>query len=101
MMKVFGGMYLSDQTMVNAIRELAKTVEEQGLTLLEATLRWLRWHSGLEEKDGIIVGASSVKQLEQTVKFVDAPKLNKEGEEAYAKLWDQIKKNPLPAWIGG
>jgi len=98
-MKVFGGMYSSNPTMVDGIRELARTCEGNGLTLLEATLRWLRWHSGLGENHGIIVGASSVSQLEQTVEYVGGEKLDKEVAEAFEKLWDQVKENPLPAWI--
>lgn len=98
-MKVFGGMYLSNPVMVDGVRALAETCKEKGLTLLEATLRWLRWHSGLEEKDGIILGVSSEKQLEQTVKYVEGEKLDKEVVEAFEKLWDQIKEKPLPAWM--
>jgi len=98
-MKFFGGMYLSNPKMVDGVRTLAKSCEEKGLTLLEATLRWLRWHSGLAEKDGIIVGASSVGQLEQTVKYVDGVELEEEVAAAFENLWDQIKEAPLPAWI--
>lgn len=99
-MKHFSNMYLSDPVMVDAVRRLAKTCEEEGMSLLEATLRWLKWHSALEEKDGIIVGTGSIGQLEQTVRCVDEGRLEEKVEGAFVRLWDDVKAKALPGWIG-
>lgn len=62
-------------TTFEAIAHVESMVKEQGLTMLETALRWCVWHSklnvgGVEYKDGrsgndgIIIGVSSLEQLE-------------------------------------
>ena len=41
--------------------------EKHGLRLTEIALRWVEHHSVLGPGDGIIVGASSIAQLEQNL----------------------------------
>ncbi len=35
--------------------------------MVAATYRWLQYHSALDEGDGILIGASSVSQLQQNL----------------------------------
>ncbi|KAI0182687.1 putative aldo/keto reductase [Xylaria flabelliformis] len=46
-----------------AIRSLLKVVEPLGIKPTEAALRWIAYHSVLNEADGIILGASKPDQL--------------------------------------
>ena len=46
--------------------------DQHGLRLTEVALRWLQHHSVLTPEDGVIIGASSVAQLEQNL--VDSEK---------------------------
>lgn len=54
----------------NAIEVIRPVAEKHDLTLLEVALRWVIHHSQLnyEERDGVIIGCSSVEQLESNLK---------------------------------
>lgn len=56
------------QKMHDAVRALKKVCDEEGVSLQEASLRWLIWHSKLGEGDAVILGASKQGQLESNVK---------------------------------
>jgi aflatoxin B1 aldehyde reductase len=73
--KLHHGQYCND-TYFYALEMVQEAVKKHGLTVGEATLRWLEQHSGLkqEQGDAVIVSASSVKHSEDTI--VD---LEKEG----------------------
>jgi aflatoxin B1 aldehyde reductase len=47
----------------DAQRKLVKSTNELGITPLEAALRWVKYHSALQEGDGIILGASKEVQI--------------------------------------
>ena len=66
-----------------AIAHIEPVVKKNGLTMLETALRWVVWHGKLnvggvdyskvgepdrKGNDGIIIGVSSVKQLEGNLK---------------------------------
>jgi aflatoxin B1 aldehyde reductase len=89
-MKFFGGMYLSNPAMVDAIKDLARTCQTNNLSLLEATIRWFRWHSALGEGDGVIFGCSRIEQFEEAAKFFESEKLSGEMVEAFEQLWRSI-----------
>lgn len=56
------------QQMHDAVRALKSVCDEEGVTLSEASLRWLVWHSKLGEGDAVILGATKEGQLESSVK---------------------------------
>ncbi|KAF8944530.1 hypothetical protein BGZ47_004124 [Haplosporangium gracile] len=60
-------------------------------TLLEATLRWMRHHFGLTAKDGILIGASKVEQLEETLTELDKSPLPKEMIKAFDEAWEHVQ----------
>ena len=47
----------------NAQRKLAESTKELGISPIEAALRWVMYHSALQEGDGIILGASKRAQI--------------------------------------
>ena len=51
-------------------------------------LRWLLHHSALQPEDGIIFGASSPKQAEQTIEIAKAGSLSLDAAEKLSKLWE-------------
>jgi len=52
-----------------AIEIIRPVAEKHGLTLLEVALRWMIHHSQLDfpKGDGVIIGCSSVEQLESNL----------------------------------
>lgn len=52
-----------DELLHNAQRKLADSTRELGITPIEAALRWVIYHSALQEQDGVILGASKEAQI--------------------------------------
>ena len=51
-----------------ALRELRAVAQKHGLQLTDVAYRWLEHHSALVPEDhGIIIGASSIGQLEKAI----------------------------------
>jgi len=71
-----------------ALQEHNTSNPQNPLTLLQLTFSWLNYHSILQQNDTIILGASSLDQLKQNLKALDAGRLPesilKACEEAYA-----------------
>ena len=77
----------------NAVDTLKNLCAEYGITIIEATYRWLAFHSMLnpERGDAIIVGASKLEQLEQNIAAVSAGPLPDEIVAAFETAWNTTK----------
>jgi aflatoxin B1 aldehyde reductase len=101
-MPVFGQMFLKDETMT-ALRSLAakceSTKDESGLSLslMRATLRWMRHHSSLGEKDAVILGASTEQQIDASLSACEEGPLPAEIVQAFEDLWKECKDGAPPA----
>ncbi|KAG0208633.1 hypothetical protein BGX28_000441 [Mortierella sp. GBA30] len=74
-----------------AIKDLEKVAKEHSLTLLESSLRWMTHHSGLGPNDGVIIGASSLKHLEENLKDLAKGPLPNEMVDAFDEAWEHVK----------
>ncbi|KAF9960148.1 hypothetical protein BGZ72_007835 [Mortierella alpina] len=72
---------------LDAVQVLTAAVTANKLTLIEATLRWMRHHSGLEAKDGIIIGVNEVTQLEQNLQYLERGPLPQPMVDAFNTAW--------------
>ncbi len=63
------------------------------MSLVEATYRWLAFHSHLSEdfSDGILIGASKLMQLKQNINAIENGKLPDEIVQAFEKAWQHCK----------
>ncbi|KAF9098134.1 hypothetical protein BGX23_006939 [Mortierella sp. AD031] len=93
--KLFRERYWT-KTNFEAVQALIKVATDNNMTLLEATLRWMRHHSGLEAKDGIIMGASSVAQLEESLTELEKGPLPEAMVKAFDEAWEHVK--PTTQW---
>lgn len=50
-----------------AVELIRKACDEAGICMVEATYRWLLRHSALTSTDGVLLGASSLQQLDQNL----------------------------------
>ncbi|KAF8923099.1 hypothetical protein BGZ58_003348 [Dissophora ornata] len=73
------------------VQILEKAAKENDVTLLEATLRWMRHHSSLGSIDGIIIGASSIEQLEQNLTELEKGPLPDAMVRAFDEAWEHVK----------
>mmetsp|Transcript_20204 Transcript_20204/g.46851 ORF Transcript_20204/g.46851 Transcript_20204/m.46851 type:complete len:123 (+) Transcript_20204:838-1206(+) len=86
-----------------AVESLAAACDSAGVTMVEATYRWLMHHSALGEGDGLLLGASSLPQLQQNLDACceDEP-LPAEVVAAFNEAWALVQKGgddePFPYW---
>jgi aflatoxin B1 aldehyde reductase len=85
-MSVFSAMYVNDLSL-DIHERLTKACVEEGLTLKEATIRWLMHHSILGKDDGVILGASSAEQMEENVTACEGGPLPKGVVDVFEQAW--------------
>lgn len=67
--------------------------DEVGCSRAELAYRWVAYHSALKADlgDGVIVGASSIKQLEGTLEGLEHGPLPQEAAKKIDGLWEGVK----------
>ncbi len=77
----------------DAVQFLATTCQEAGISLAEAALRWLAHHSCLDPSkgDGILIGASSMNQLEQNLSAPGKGVLPEAVVDAFSSAWEEAR----------
>ncbi|EJU00827.1 Aldo/keto reductase [Dacryopinax primogenitus] len=73
------------------LKPLKDALERNGMELPEAALRWLQHHSALGEQDGVVIGASSVGQLETNIKYCEAGPLPEDVVALLDEVWKRAK----------
>lgn len=86
-----------------ALELIREACDKEGISMVEASYRWLLRHSALDpQKDGILLGASSVSQLEQNLDACNAAAekgpLSNELLAAFDKAWELTKEGAFPYW---
>ncbi|KAF9888491.1 hypothetical protein FE257_008598 [Aspergillus nanangensis] len=93
--------YFKDATF-DALRIIEPVVAKHGLTLPETAFRWVHHHSGLNMKengrDGIIMGVSSLKQLESNLRDIQKGPLPQEVVDTLDKAWLIAKPTVTNYW---
>jgi len=88
----------------HAIDRIAAACNEAKISLVDATFMWLLRYSALTPMDGVLIGASSMAQLEQNLdacaKAAECHELPVYVLEAMNCAWDDIISNgsPFPYW---
>ena len=97
--KVYRDRYLN-QVYIEAINSLTPVVENHGLTLIETALRWLVHHSKLRpfDGDGIVIGASSIEQLDSNLKDLQKGPLPDEVVRALDEAWHSTRVVAKTYW---
>lgn len=94
--------YLRDSTL-EAMQLMEAAAEKQGLRMIEVALRWLVHHSKLRVKngkDGILIGVSTVAQLEDNLEMLEKGPLPEEVIAAADRAWELTKAEAAPYWHG-
>ena len=92
--------YFKDSTF-DALRIIEPVAEKHGLTLVETALRWVINHSALNVKDGndgVIIGCSSIAQLDENLKDCEKGPLPAEVVEALDEAWLVTKVDTPNYW---
>ncbi|TEA21655.1 Aflatoxin B1 aldehyde reductase member 2 [Colletotrichum sidae] len=84
-----------------ALQTIEAAVEKHGLSIIETALRWTVHHSGLKIKDGndgIIIGISSVSQLEDNLNHLEKGPLPDEVVKALDEAWLVSRADTTNYW---
>ncbi|XCP85358.1 aldo/keto reductase [Roseburia hominis] len=83
-----------------AVETIKTAAEKHGITTIEATYRWLAYHSMLDEKrgDAILIGASKLNHLLQNMETVKAGPLPENVVDAFEMAWE-ITKGDSPEYF--
>jgi len=92
-MKIFGDIYIK-KPILDALAVLKTKCDEEGIAVMEGTMRWFLHHSPLGENDGVILGASSTNQVNASLKACEKGLLPRGLAKAFEDLWDAIKDEP-------
>lgn len=97
--KAYRDRYLNE-VYVKATDHLMPIVENHGLTLIETALRWLVHHSKLRafDGDGIIIGASSIAQLDSNLKDLQKGPLPEDVVKALDEAWFHTRPVAKTYW---
>jgi len=79
------------QEMFDAYGILQKVIEPLQISGTEAALRWVVYHSVLQDGDGVVLGASKVSQMEKTLTDIKKGPLPDEVVEAIEKMWSIVE----------
>ncbi|KAI0395383.1 Aldo/keto reductase [Xylariaceae sp. FL0594] len=83
-------MMFDKKEMHEAIEFLNNTLESKGVSKVEASLRWIAYHSQLRETDGIILGASKVQQIIQNAQAIGQGPLDESIVDAIEEMWKRM-----------
>ena len=84
-----------------ALQLIKGACDKEGMPMVEATYRWLLCHSVLEEQDGVLLGASSLTQLQQNLdscKAAEKGPLSANILEAFEGAWKLTEEGAFPYW---
>ncbi|MCJ1252103.1 hypothetical protein MMC30_009341, partial [Trapelia coarctata] len=82
-------------SLVAALEKWGSAAEEAGTTRAALAYRWVLYHSALEAScgDGMIIGASSVKQVQQTLDCVREGPIPKSVLPKIDEIWELVKED--------
>ncbi|KAF8936923.1 hypothetical protein BGZ58_003525 [Dissophora ornata] len=88
--KVYRDLYWNSLSF-EAVKNVENAASGHGMTLIESALRWMKHHSGLGPNDGIVIGASSIKHLEDNLRDLEKGPLPKQVVDVMAEAWEHVK----------
>ncbi|PHH90575.1 hypothetical protein CDD83_3262 [Cordyceps sp. RAO-2017] len=86
-----------------SMQVIEAATEKHGLSMIETALRWMVHHSKLQVKkgnDGIIIGVSSVEQLEHNLDCLEKGPLPDDVVQALDQAWAMSKADSTNYWHG-
>lgn len=88
--KLMQNLY-NQESLHTALKQLEETARTLGITTIDAALRWAYYHSSLDENDGIILGASSVKQIKSNIESIRQGPLPQECLDTFERIWETLE----------
>ena len=90
--KIYHDLY-AKPSLISALEHWEQVAQKVGTTKAGLAYRWVRFNSALQgaSEDGLILGASSPGQLEQTLKYLAEGPLPEEVLPDITNIWETVK----------
>lgn len=90
---IYHNMFSAKASYVDALEQWASIAQEEKTTPASLAYRWVRYNSSLKAElgDALLIGASSVKQLEETLEEIGKGPLSARAVERIDQMWETIK----------
>ena len=88
---LYAGMY-GKPALLDALEQWENIAKDEGIGKAEMAYRWVTYNSPLDRKhgDGIIIGASSLQQLKETLASVQKGPLSENAVKSIDQMWKSI-----------
>ncbi|PVG02311.1 Aldo/keto reductase [Serendipita vermifera] len=97
MAKMYRARYLQG-AYAEALETIRAVADKHQFTMTEIALRWMQHHSALTPSDGVILGASSPQQLDQTCTESERGELPQDVLDALDLAWNKVGVNCPKYW---
>lgn len=97
---MYPSMY-GKESLYSALDEWGKIAENAGISKAALAYRWVAFHSILKREygDAVIVGASKVEQLEESLEAIERGPLDEWIAERASAIWGKVEEDaPLDNW---
>ena len=87
---------------IGGVQMIREAAERHNLGALEVAMRWIVHHSKLRFKDGndgILIGGSSLKQIEDNIDYLEKGPLPDELVDVLEHAWKVAKADVEPYWL--
>lgn len=88
---------------LEALEKWEKIAKDEGTTCADLAYRWVKYNSPLKPElgDAIIIGSSSLQQLQETLSTINKGPLSEKAVKAIDEVWETIKHEaPLDNYNG-
>ena len=76
-----------------AMQEFLEATDSHGLTTIEVAIRWIFHHSALGDQDGVVLGASRMSQIKETLEFIKRGPLSADVLRLTDNIWTAVKES--------
>jgi aflatoxin B1 aldehyde reductase len=82
---------------LEALEKWAAVAEREDTTKADLAYRWVKYNSPLKQEygDGIIIGATSLEQLEQTLAGIGKGPVSEEAAREIEEIWEGVKSEAV------
>lgn len=101
--KLYKDLYIDRPTILGALDTWHEIAKAEGVPAAELAFRWTAHSSILDASkgDAIIIGASSLSQLRNTVAAINRGPVSAAAQEKIQGVWDSVKKDAFLDNISG
>ena len=88
------------KTYFDAVNKINESAQKHGISIVDATYRWMAYHSMLDGNrgDSILIGASKIDHLTQNIEALNQGALPEDVVKAFEEAWT-ITKGDSPAYF--